>query len=62
MGLIHYKFSPATNAVNNVVTITSNITGTVTQGVIDITEYNTAFNNANNAPILINNAGVVVVP
>jgi len=63
----HVRVQPATNAINNTVIITTNIAGTsVTQGQLDITEYNTGFNSTVNgllgAPILVNSAGVVTVP
>jgi len=67
--ILHLNLQPATNATDNSVTITSNLGGTsptVTQGQIDIFEYNTSFNRVvdglPSSPILVNAAGTVVVP
>ena len=65
--IAHFRVQPATNAVNNVIVITTNFTaGAITQSQLDICEYNTAFNSVVNnvmgAPVLVNTAGTVVVP
>jgi len=60
----HYKIQPATNASNNVITLTTAITASASlvQSSLDICEYNTSLNGTTGAPILINAAGTVVVP
>jgi len=68
VGIIHINVQPATNATDNTLTITSALatTGALTQGMVDICEYNTSFNKIVDglpaAPILVNTAGVVTVP
>jgi len=62
--IIHARIQPATNATDNIMTITTSITGTITQSSLDICEYNSSFNKdgPTGAPVLINNAGTVIVP
>ena len=63
VAVMHIRVQPATNAQPNTYTIVTALgTGTVTQGQLDISEYNSSFNNVNNYPDLINSAGVIVVP
>jgi len=67
IAIIHLRLQPATNGLDNTMTITTALTaGTITQGSMDIAEYNTSFNKMNGstigAPILVNSAGTVVVP
>jgi len=70
----HLSIQPATNADDNTFNIlTAYTAGTVTQGMIDIAEYNSSFNKSvlgatpvagisPGRPVLVNTAGVVVVP
>lgn len=52
--------SPATNATDNTLTITTGITsGTVSQSFIDVCEYNTF--QSEGAPELVNSAGTAIV-
>jgi len=61
--IIHAKIQPATNATDNSIQIFNGYTaGTVTQGSVDICEYNSSFNGTSGAPVLVNSAGTVVVP
>lgn len=61
--IVHIRVLCATNATANSITIYGNTTGgTVAQSIMDITEYNSAFNGADGAPVLINSAGSVVKP
>jgi len=63
--MCHVRVQPATNAVNNTLTILGALTaGTITQASLDICEYNSSFNKSGptGAPVLVNTAGTVVVP
>jgi hypothetical protein len=63
VAVMHIRVQPATNATPNTYTITMALgTGTITQATLDISEYNSSFNNTSGAPDLINSAGVIVVP
>jgi len=63
LGVIHCRVQPATNATDNTLTITTAVTAvSISQGSLDLFEYNTSFNNASNAPVLVNSAGTVTVP
>lgn len=62
--IIHVKVSTATNGSDNVLVINTNIiVGNMGQCQLDISEYNTSFNDrTSGAPVLVKSSGVVVVP
>lgn len=61
--IFHLKVQPAVNAANNTIAVKYNFSaGTITQTCIDICEYNSSFNGVSGAPVLVNQAGTVIVP